>query len=232
MENTQILQKTEIDYSKKMTYNWLFALDDILKSEYMSNLMGYIECIYKDSSFVYPKKGRNHLFKPFDTLDIHDIRVVFVGDEPPANIYSNNIGPGVTFKTERTTELNKIKACIINSYGQKSGVEFDNTLEPWLAQGVFYLNSSLISSFGTKNKHHTFFKHFTRSVITAISDTLVDVVFVFTNAELAKEYKKYVSNTYHHVIISDNFAVNSEVFIQIDELLEMVDTNNKNPIKW
>ncbi len=222
------------DYSKYFDKTWLDCddMEILLKSHYMSNLNFYISETFKGCSHTYPRL-RNHLYKAFKLTPLHNIRVVIFADEPFANVYSNGLAFGqiVSPSAVKPKEVITLTKAVEKTYFDSKSIVFDTSLEDWSRQGVFLLNTSLISEFGTSNKHRKAFKNFTRQIIKIISSELTDVVFVFTNPKQEEIFGKYIEQTYHHIITIDGITENTEVFDEINSLLLLQD-GTEYPIDW
>lgn len=226
-------ESMKVDYTKHFSPSILKSkgIKDVLESEYMSNLMFYIYEVYASNDLVYPK-NRDNLFRAYKTCKYDNLKVVIIGNEPFCNVYSNGYAFG-RYSAENATIPNTIQnmiKAIKKSYDEEDRITFDTSLEKWVNQGVMMLNTSLISELAAINKHQKYFRNLIRETIKAISDDLVDIVFVFTDKMQSDYFKKYIDTQYHRIIEIDGFEPDSTVFEDIND--KLTEELRVSPIKW
>ena len=209
------------EYSKHMGPDWARYLNKLLISEYMDDLVFYIEQSYLQNDMTFPR-DRSILMKTFKKTPLDKLKVVIIGDEP----YVEYLGNGLAFGNYNaidamlSPELRNIKQCVLENCREGKSKTFDTSLEDWSTQGVLLLNRTLLSEKGSKLRHEKAFRNFTREIIKTIDKQEVDIVFVFTSKEQEALYKQYINLDYHHVLTTEGIKPNSEIFNQINDILE------------
>lgn len=213
------------DYSKDFHKSWLeyVEFEELLESEYMNNLIHYMEQQYSKSCITYPDKS--DIFKSFKNVDFNDLRVVIFNESVVPNYRSNGNGFGEFTYTNHeigpnNLTLRDVEKKIKSGYPEGSAFKFDRTLNMWNEQGVMVLNTSLISHANdTDNiERQLYFRNFIRNVITLIDSYLTDVIFVFTDDSQKETFGKYVSE-YNYVLQTDGIHSDTTIFDDINQLL-------------
>jgi uracil DNA glycosylase len=222
-ESIYAIQK---DYSKLLGKSWVRSLSDsLLTTDYMDNLQCYIAEAYNASNFIYPRYN-DDIFRPFKLTD---------SNEPAASPYSNGLAFG-SYKNNSVGHRNalkcslNIKACLDPDNERDFG-SFDSTLLSWAQQKVLLLNISLISEYGNVMRHELAFRNFIREVIKEVSNSNVEVVFVFTSAKQAEHFEKYIDLDFHTILHYDGIDPDSSMFEDINEVLRQ-NRGQSNVIEW
>lgn len=158
-------------------FQWGTFIYQEFKEEYMLKLD---EELASKNTIIYPAK--DHIFTAFKLTNLHDVRVVIVGQDPYIH---ENQAHGLSFSTldgSTTPSLNRIKE-VING---DSTSPFNNNLTRWAEQGVFLLNAVLTVDKGKSNSHKGIgWEVFTTKVIKEL-DQRGDVIFLLWGAEAHK----------------------------------------------
>jgi len=177
----------------------------------------------------YPKKSE--IFKCF-SLNVNDVSVVFLNEEPYRNENSNGLAFGCTKYPEEMIQM------LINDVALNylydvfyDDAKFDISLNSWKEQGVLLLNSAL--TIGKSKSHIELWKFFTTEIIKFINDTQENVCFVFFGKTLSYytlidiEKNKYLFSLLPlrgGETLRNNF-LKQELTCRVNEVI-------KNPIKW
>lgn len=230
----------EYDYEKYFHDSWLetVGIENLIRSEYMDNLMHYIFQIYDRETLIYPAKA--NLFKSFLNVDLNELKVVILNECPPASHCANGNGFGEYSNRSIISAMNPglrdIEKCVTKGYPSNEVTYFDKSLRDWNQQGVMVLNTCLFNTsvtngkFSEENKNRQlYFKNFVREVIKTISDETNEVIFVFTDDSQEEDFNKYIDPNFHYVLKTDGFNEDSTIFDDINQLLL---ENAKNPTNW
>lgn len=222
-----------VNYNRLFHATWVFSLNkSLISTPYMDNLQCYIDELYKATDFVFPR-NKEDIFRAYELVAQARIKVVIFGNEPYQSVNSNGLAFG-SFKTGRglssMLQTRKIQNCLHADRIDKAE-EFDTTLRPWVRQGVFLLNTSLISELGEFMKHEIIFRNFIRETIKVISDDNMEVVFVFTSREQAERYSKYIDLDFHTILTYDGIDEDSSIFEDVNRVLEE-QKGSGNKIEW
>ncbi len=155
---------------------------------------------YEEDILPFP----DNIFIAFNLLNVEDIKVVILGQDPYINL-QNNIpqATGLAFSVPDNFKippsLNNIFKNLLK-FKHISTMPKHGNLMNWMKQGVFLLNSSLTVGNRKSNSHKKIWKNFTDNVIKYINDKNKKCVFVLWGAE-ALSKKKIITN---RVIISSH----------------------------
>jgi len=223
------------NYEDLLGESWC-KVDDIqtlIKSEYMTHLMHYINQRRLKDTCTYPKERRD-MFAAFREIEFKDVKVVILNDFPNDGHAANGIGFGEYKKPSSYNSVLKTVESLVNQLPISERNEtFDHTLLSWVEQGVLMLNTSLFVDWNKQiHKEMTeMFKHFTRSIIKAICNNSTNVLFVFTSDQQIDNFLKYIDINYHYYLeCTDGFTINSNILEQINE--SVVADLGEELIKW
>lgn len=213
-----------------MNSKWKILLKDEMHKDYFLKAMKELDSLYKEES-VMPSK--DDLFRAFN-LDIDDIKVVILGQDPYP---TKGVADGLAFST-RSTQTPASLRNIFKELESDLGIKkTSNSLEGWMKQGVFLLNTS----FATLEKRPLALEYlnlsrFTDEVIKLISDRESHVAFVlWGNKAIVKE--NLINKDKHLVIKSAHPSplsasrgfLNSKPFSKINSYLKKY---HKDPIDF
>lgn len=247
MRRAVLKKPLSLDYESLFTKSWIRVLTPLLVTDYMFNLMAFLQEIYSlvpdnfiGQRFVYPFKNR--LFSNFRNCPYESLRVVIIGKEPYADDKATGIPFSVSNPAHKTEELQAIDDCIAkNVYpnDEKEAEMFDDTLFSWTYQGVFLLDASSTREGGSAEMEHlVYWKNFTRQVINLISNDKKDIVFILMGKQ-NHEFEKYIDRDKHHVFLTSHpldcimkgEKYDSKVFNQTNQILERA-YGEGNGIHW
>ncbi len=217
----------------KISEPWSKFLKEEFNKEYFSNLRAFIGKEYKTKK-VYPPS--DEIFSALNYCDINNLKVVIIGQDPyhgygQANGLSFSVNQGVKIPPS----LRNIFKELINEYPDYC--PWSGDLTHWAEQGVLMINATLTVLEKQPGSHQgKGWEVFTDSVISLISETKKDIVFVLWGA-FAQKKKLLIDSDKHFILQSAHpspfsahrgFLGNNH-FKQINEYLN---SNNKKEITW
>lgn len=165
------------------------------------------------NTFLTEKKKLSILPKPdllffsFNNLDLKNVKVVILGQDPYFNIrngieeamgLSFSVPPDVPIPSSlRNIFYNQLENNIIDEI-PKSG-----ELTSWLVQGCFMINTAFTVEEGKKNSHSKIWEKFSDNLIKYLSDKLDFCIFVLWGA-YAEKKKTLIDSSKHKLIISSH----------------------------
>lgn len=216
-ENSSIVN----DYNELFNSTWTDQeeIQDLLKSEYFNNLIHYMNQKLISPEWVYPKMLKT-AFRAFRNIDFNDIKVVIFDDCPEAHYLANGIAFGVNdgMGPIPSKSSDNFRELISNHRDLQEAKTFtyqeidygpfqvDTGLEHIADNDVLMLNTSLLStsgSGGVKISYERIFREFTRKIISTIDNYKMHVLFVFTNKEQERHFKKEISLKYNATMTVD-----------------------------
>lgn len=238
---------------KKLLNNksWKKALFNNNTKEYEKNINELLtKCLTITEGRIKIYPNPENLFNAFDKMDLKDIKVVILGQDPYHNkeIHDGVKIPqamGLSFSVDKRFKLpSSLKNIFKNliKYKHIDNMPNNGDLSSWAKQGVLLLNSALTVQHGHPNSHANTWKPFTDSIIEYISDNCENVVFVLwgssslSKLNLIDTDKHKVSISSHPSGLSCNKPMkqypsfmNTDHFTKINEYLK---EHNKKTIKW
>jgi len=200
--DTKSKYKININFDRIIGGNWTGALSEsLLNTDYMQNLLWFLKESYKLGG-IYPEQ--KDIFKPFQLVDLSDVKVVILGREP----YNNKRATGIPlanydeygkrWEPELITFLKAIEHTCYDGFD----LGFDPELEHFYSQGVLMFDCALTSEHDIKLSHLDLWRNFTRQVIKTISGWMPGVIFLLLGEE-AQKFEKYIK-------LSDSYVVKGE----------------------
>jgi uracil-DNA glycosylase len=177
--------------------DWFYLLKDKVNLNEISNLLGkeYL------SRKVYPTP--ENVFKVFKILPYNDIKVIILGLDPYHNGQATGIAFGVDSKPIPAS-LRIIKSEMETSVYNTEAHNFDYSLELWVKQGVFLLNTALTVVEGNPTTHCNIWRPFTTAVFEVLNE-IPGKIFVLWGNE-AKKYQQLINPKFHHVLMASHPA--------------------------
>tara|TARA_R110000851_G_scaffold97156_2_gene210676 strand:+ start:8842 stop:9558 length:717 start_codon:yes stop_codon:yes gene_type:complete len=158
---------------------------------YQEPLMGFLESLGEKS--FQPKVSE--IFKVFE-MPIKDIKVVILGKEPyPIPGISNGLAYGVVDGQKIPEISNSIREEVVKTVPwsvERAGEAA--TLEKWVNQGVFLLNTSLTVETGNAGSHTKHWRDFTEAVVSFISKSQPCIWLMWGRSPAS--YKDRVQNAF------------------------------------
>ncbi|MEK7613924.1 MAG: uracil-DNA glycosylase [Patescibacteria group bacterium] len=176
---------------------WKTLLEEEFQKPYFVSLRDAVRAEYLTGTvFPHPTK----LFRAFEFVKPNEVRVVILGQDP---YHTPGVADGLAFST---LSQNKIPPSLQNIFKEiESEFSFQCEKNPdlsrWATQGVLLLNASLSVKSGLANSHAPYGWHtFTDAVISKISDTQNDVVFLLWGSFASK--KSILIDSAKHLILT------------------------------
>lgn len=204
-----------------MKSDWVELLYDYFQTESFKLLTQRIINDRKISE-VYPEK--ENIFRVFNETALADVKVVFIGAEPYSNCYYDDrcAAIGRAYALELSGEINvhqKLKDLILKLESDLGNtIGFDNTLQHWVEQGVFLLNTALTVGKNSPGSHIGNWRQFTIAVIEALN-TKNDIVFVLST-EIKDLFKEYFTNKTHKFVDINQGKPFSQCNIHLTQSIE------------
>tara|TARA_R110000772_G_scaffold54130_1_gene123527 strand:- start:47429 stop:48142 length:714 start_codon:yes stop_codon:yes gene_type:complete len=195
--------RIKIDYelkidSKALFGDWAVPLNDLLASDYMYNLIVFLEEIYTDRDLVITP-FKKQVFRVFQEAKYRDLKVVVLADGPYKTFKNNGLALANKESLQHfSPELMKVKECIEKTVYGGFKLTFDPTLETWTDQGVLPLNTSQTADISKGKSHSVYWRRFTREIIKTINNNKKDIVFILLGAE-AGYFERYIDRDKHQI---------------------------------
>lgn len=131
------------------------------------------------------------IFRVFQETNIKDVKVVILGMDP----YPNSLAIGRAFAVPQDANVPlSLREFIkeIRRVEKPSGLPFDLTLQHWVDQGVFLLNTALSVRSGDPGSHLNYWTKFTIDVIKKLNNNS-EIVWGLLGAN-AKKFSQLINN--------------------------------------
>jgi len=214
--------------------NWLPYLENEVNQDYFMKLEQRVDNARVDT-LVFPPE--NEVFRAFELCDLHDIKVVILGQDPYHGLNQAN---GLAFSVNHGVRL---PPSLKNIFSQlnKEGIDsslIDGNLSLWAKQGVFLLNTVLTVEAHQANSHKLFgWQRFTDAVIQSINLNNDRVIFMLWGGQAQK--KENLIDAEKHLIIKTGhpspLSANRGYWFGFDQFSKVnADLRNqdKEIIKW
>ena len=212
---SSLLQKW---YPYFVKWRMLGILDDVI---------GRLDILYKDCT-VYPEKQK--VFRIFQEVSPENVKVIFLGQDPYPGIYNDEPSAcGRAFATENgylNPSLKNLFKELQDDLGIKIIDNKEYSLDAWVDDGVFLLNTALTVEKGLAGSHLKLWEQFSKEFIVNFSKEF-DVVWVLLGKK-AQQWDKYIINgnvisAPHPSPLAGGKFFGSKIFSKI---------NNFKEIKW
>ena len=140
--------------SKILLKDWI----DLVDEELTENLIQQLDVMYKTSE-IYPYKDK--VFRVFQELKPDDVKVVLLAMDPYPGYYNNAPSAcGRAFATENGYLNPSLRNLLKELKDDVNIIETDYSLQSWVDQGVFLLNTALTVEAGKPGSHINLWKPF------------------------------------------------------------------------
>lgn len=218
---------------EKIDKSWNDFFFNEIGKEKLEKLLIKLEIEWKNNK-CYPEK--NKIFRLFQDLPIDNIKVIILGQDP---YHQFGIADGIAFSTQKE---NFIPASLKNIFIElRKDLNHEkernkSSLEDWVKQGVFLINTSLTVIEGKQLSHSEIWKEFTLKLINYIKNYNNNIIWVFWGRE-AKILKEKCNINNNLIITSSHpspFSASlgffgSKPFSKINKMLESL---KKTKINW
>ena len=180
--------------------SWIPIFEKSNISEILNKIIS-LKLEYAESDIsIFPKQ--EDIFKCFQYFEIHETKVVILGQDPYHGLGQAN---GLSFSVSKGQ---KIPPSLRNIY-KELALEYEDfetpkhgDLSSWAEQGVLLLNAVLTVEEGNANSHKDYGWHtFTDNAIKYINENTKDVVFILWGA-FAQKKEVLIDLTRHSVLKS------------------------------
>lgn len=213
--------------------DWDSILKEEFKKGYYIKLKEFLCREYKDNK-VYPK--RNDIYNAFKFTSYNNTKVLILGQDPYHQPLQAN---GLSFSVDDNIKLPPSLKNIFKELLDDLKIDHSNSgnLSNWAKQGVLLLNTTLTVRDSQPMSHKgRGWEELTESVINYLNEKKTPVVFILWG-NLAKDKKKLITNSIHHVIESVHPSplsarrgfFGSKPFSKTNDILLKT---NQTPIDW
>lgn len=181
-------------------------------NEYFGDWLGVIDIIelqkiIKQLNILYKTKNitpeYEKVFKVFNLLSRHDLKAVILGQD----VYpQKGVATGIAFGNNKNIDklspsLEVIKETIINYEIPHTHIEFDETMETWVKQGILLLNSALTCEVNKIGSHSLIWRPFISKLLYNLSNTETGIIYALLGKD-AQSYEEFI-NQRHNKIVKD-----------------------------
>ncbi len=198
--------------------DWLKVID----VNELNNVMTKLNSLYSKTLVCPTQKD---VFKAFNLCNLHDLKVVFIGQDPYPQ---KDVATGVLFGTNNisTPSLEVIKEAAINYEVPHNTIIFDDTLESWAKQGILMINSALTVEMNKIGSHIMLWRSFICKLLKNISNHDTAILYVLFGKQ-AQTFKPYINLNHNYLIeinhpsyyARTNTKMPYEVFLEINDLM-------------
>lgn len=185
----------------------------------------------------------SNVFKAFRLCELHDLRVVIIGQDPYSN-YANGhpVATGLAFANSSDT-LEKdyspsLKVLIDSFIDFETPVEslnFDSSLESWEKQGVLLLNTALSCLKDRVGSHTLLWRPFVTSFLTNLSKATTGIVYVLMGSD-ALSLEPYINSKFNYIIKTKHPAYYARIHCAMPNIWNAINQiligQNGYGIKW
>ncbi len=221
------MTNTIVEYFK----DWTKVID---KGE-LFKVVNTLNVLYKQHP-VNPEY--KNIFKVFSLCPLNELKIVFLGQDPYPQ---KGVATGIAFGNDKDTKtlspsLEVLKESCIDYSVAHYNVQFDNSLESWVKQGVLLLNSALTVEVGKPNSHSMLWRPFISKILSNICNYYTGIVYVLMGSQ-AQTFEPYINSKFNTIIKTkhpsfyarNNMSLPSKLFYDLNKM--MIDKYN-NPINW
>lgn len=162
---------------KDMSPSFLQLLSEPQLSNHLSHIFQKLRGQIDQGKVIFPP--RQHLFRALSFFELHDTKVVILGQDP---YHRRGQAHGLAFSVPNTQtpppSLKNITRELENDLGIRHRTP-PTSLTPWAKQGVLLLNRSLTTEEARPGSHqHLGWERITSAILSAISQRCEGVVFL------------------------------------------------------
>jgi uracil-DNA glycosylase len=179
----------------KMGDPWKIILENEIQKSYFKLLTNFINIEYKTQQCFPPK---DLIFSAFEHCCFKDLKVVIIGQDP---YHDENQANGLCFSVKNGTKHPPSLKNIFKELESdlKQEVSENGDLEKWATQGVLLLNATLtVRAHAAGSHQNKGWETFTNAVITEISDTKENIVFLLWG-KFAESKTSFIDTKKHQI---------------------------------
>lgn len=203
-----------------------------------------ISSILQNKDEYFPKN--NEVFNIFSKIKLQNIKVVIIGKEPYSFLYENEpITDGMAFSMNRNINIldtdsripKELKIIFKGLSNLNKNYKFTSySLDKWVDQGVFLLNSCFTVEHSKPNSHvkRNFWRPFIFKLIKTICENNPDCIFLIWGND-ANFLSSYISGSCTKLITDYPSMISLDKFqghIHMEEANKILIKKNKKPIDW
>jgi uracil-DNA glycosylase len=226
-------------YTKLFGEEWSKHLINFLNSTHYKNIKNHLlERKNKRKVTIYP--DFKDIYKAFKITPLNKVKVVILGQDP---YYNPDKACGLAFGID-CSKISLIPPSLENIHKELETdldtliLDFNWSLEHWGKQGVLLLNTALTVEENSPGSHAQLWKPFTKEIIRILNHYDNNIIWVLWGNH-AKSYKKFITNTTHHIIESAHPSplsahkgfYGSKPFTKINKIIESIN-GHQEIIKW
>lgn len=218
----------------KIHESWKNILQQEFDKPYFGELVEFLHREKREKKTIYPPGPK--IFNAFDLTPFEKVRVVILGQDP---YHGPGQAEGLSFSVPHGVKLPPSLQNIYKEIESDTGISTagrDGSLEHWAEQGVFLLNAVLTVRASEPTSHSKIgWTTFTDSVIKAISDHKVGVVFLLwgnyarSKRDLIDHQRHYVLEAAHPSPLARGAFFGCKHFSKTNNILL---GRGENPINW
>lgn len=179
-----------------------------------------------------------NVFKVFRKISLKNVKVIILGQD---SYPQKGVATGIAFGNKSETKvlspsLEILKEACINYEIPHGRIEFDNTLESWVDQGILLLNSALTCETNKPGSHTRLWRPFISSLLSNMSNLHTGCLYVLLGNQ-AQSFEPFI-NTKFNTIIKEkhpayyarfNAKMPNKVFLEITNFVKQ---NYGENIEW
>ena len=179
--------------------SWKNILQSEFEKESFINLFEFVKSEY-ENHHCYPEDKK--IFAAFNTCAFKDLKVVIIGQDPyHGKGQANGLCFAVLDGIPHPPSLKNIFKELHTDVGKS--IPVSGNLSSWAKQGVLLLNTSLTVKAHVSNSHSSQWKDITDSMISYLSDSFTNLIFMLWGGNAFKK-KEYIDGNKHQVLISSH----------------------------
>jgi uracil-DNA glycosylase len=180
---------------------------------------------------------RHMIFRVFNTLGPEEIKVMIVGQDP---YLDRRVADGFCFSVQDSYRRHVPPS--LQRIGQVLQIDFRSrkeggSLESWVHQGVFLINTALTTMTSTSGSHASLWKPFFLAFMKWMNEHTKHIVYVLWGNH-AKQYAKYINKEQNLILTSCHpsplagKAFLTEAKNHFQDANHYLIQHNKTPINW
>lgn len=190
----------------------------------------------------YKKKllcpNQSDVFKVFRLCPFNSLKVVMLFQDPYPQ---KGVATGIALGNKKeanilSPSLNIVKEAVINFEIPHYCINFDQTLESWVKQGVLMLNSALTVEMNNVGSHVMIWRPFISKLLKNLSKYYTAIIYVLFGKQ-AQTFKPYIDSRFNYIIevehpayfARSNTKMPNSIFIDISNKIENI---YGVPLKW
>lgn len=183
----------------KLEPSWKELLSEEFDKEYFKNLTDFVRNEYLESTIYPPAK---FIFNALDSTPVNKVKVVILGQDP---YHGPDQAHGLSFSVPEKVSIPPSLLNIYKEIESDLGTKRNSSgnLQRWADQGVLLLNATLTVRANLPLSHHNHgWEVFTDTIISKLSKTKTDLVFLLWGSNAQKKIPLIATNKNHLILRS------------------------------